>query len=385
MSDRRKPVFRCSSLDRRLLCHGSGKLEALVDDREGDEGAEGAELHRQIAVRLIAELGAAGEPTDDGDRPKVSPFTQWVVGYCFQEVRANAPAGWSLEVELALAFEFARFILSGHIDACSINPEATEAVAWDYKTGVIPVSEAEENEQVLGYVCLLLLAYPSLRKVTFYIVQPRNDEDEGFQRVSYVTIEGDVLASCVAVLEERLNEALDNPMEIDTGWKQCAWCPVGIQCPGIQAERDFMKLKLTSEMLAKIHRTPDDALLGDFVISARTLTKPIEDATKMLKERINKQKYVDSGSGTRITIQKRPGQYDVPNPVAFYTKLTEMIPDPAKRAKCLKPKMGEIKDTIAEVYNVKKTGQDAETALTIFDANLRPLCEQKDTELLVFK
>lgn len=358
-------------------------LTRLVDPREGDEGLEGQEIHRQVAERAIRELGAAGTPTGEPNPKAVLAFSQWITGYCFSELKSGAPAGWSLEVELALAFEFARFILSGHIDACAINPDATEAVGWDYKTGSDSVDVSELNEQVLTYIVLLTLAYPSLRRITFYIVQPRNDEDEGFPRVSQVVVEGERLLACRNVLEARINAALDNPMEINTGRKQCKWCPAHVSCPGIDAEIDFMKMTLTPEMLAGIRRTPDDDRLGRFVISARTVSKPIEDATDLLKERIEAQGYVDAG-GTRITIKESPGHYEYPNPPAFYAELLRMFPDPVKRAGALKFSVTNTKDLIADVYGVPKTGRAAATAQSMFDAAFRPLVEQKTKKILVF-
>ena len=89
------------------------------------------------------------------------------------------PDGWSLEVEVPLAYEFqfekpvpyrhrrwvdgapvirsrlaGGFVLSGHIDSCSINPDATEAIGWDLKTGYDPVDPADQNWQILGYAVL---------------------------------------------------------------------------------------------------------------------------------------------------------------------------------------------------------------------------------------
>lgn len=392
----RKPTIRCSGLDRRLLCPGGATLEELAEERDGIEGDEGTELHRLTADRLVRELGAVG-PVEAAKPGVKVDHALWIVDYCVREVRYNTPAGWSLEVEAALAYEFARFILSGHIDALALNPDATEAIGWDYKTGYVAVDAADFNEQVLGYIVLLLRAYPKLRKVTFYIVQPRNSEEDGLERVSCVVIEGDVLAACVEGLDQRICAALDAPMELNSGRKQCAWCPAAVAvlksnpnaifiCPAIAAELDTMKLTLTPQKLAELRTAPNDGELGDFVISARTLTRPIEDAQALLHERIEKNGYVDAACGTRITVKTGAGAYKVPNPPAFYKALGELIQDPVKRAGALTFSMTRAQAVIAEVFDVPKTSSkpDVTSAESIFDAKLRPLTEQGTRKTLIF-
>ncbi len=387
-----KPTIRASEVDRVLRCPGSLTLNALVDDRDGDDGFEGTFLHWQIADRLIRELGAT--PPEGGLQPpevpagfKVNPFAAWIVEWAVQHVRWSIPRGWSLLVEQGFAYEFDRWIASGHADVIGISPDATHSKGIDWKTGPVPVMAAEQNNQVLEYIVLKKLAWPTLQRCEFDIAQPRNDEDEGFPRVSSAALDGEVLGGAPSFLDDQVTCALDRPMEQETGLKQCRFCPGSPTCattPGmaLYKELQLMKATLTPEMLANIRTTPDDPRLGDFVVSARTLRKPIEDAEKMVKERVKEAGYVDAGCGVRITVTKEPGSYEVPNPDAFLAKLEELIPDRAKRAKCIKPTMTNLKDVIADVFNVPKTGKAAETAATIFDANFRPLVVQKEKEVM---
>lgn len=392
---RRVPAFymttlRCSSLGRILSCPGSRTLEARVAPRVGDDGAEGTYLHHLAHSRMIAELGARGELGQEPSRPASVKFSQWIADFYFNTVREMVPSDWSIEVEAALAYEYPaseNFILSGHIDCMAINPDCTEVIFFDLKTGYDPVDVAEDNWQIFGYASLILTAYPGLQKITAYIVQPRNDEDEGFQRVSPpMVLKGERLAGLIPTLMQEVSRALSHSMELETGRKQCRWCPAVMQCPALRAEKDLMKITLTPEALARIEQTPSDSVLADWVVSMRTLRQPAADAEEMLKKRIEAAGFVDSGSGARITIKVEGGSYDFPDKPAYYRALREVMPDANedKIATAFKFSVTATKDLIADVMGVKKTGKGAITAEGIFDARFRPLVKQGERRKLVF-
>ncbi len=377
-------VLRCSELDRVLSCPGSLTLNAIVQKRQGEEGTEGTYLHWLAHSKLMAECGAHG---DIGPQPQTPPGIQlnaWIAEYYLRSVRETVPPDWSLECEVTMEHDFSGFTLTGHADDVAISPDGTEAMLFDLKTGYDPTDQADENTQLLGYSVLLLMAYPTLKKITAYLVQPRNDEDEGFQRVSSVVIDGAVLANAATWLEAQINAALAQPTELNSGRRQCRWCSVSVQCPALQAELQLMKHTLTPEELARIKAVPDDAQLGDWVISARTLRQPTEDAEGMLKTRIEAKGYVDAGVGTRITMKIQGGSYSFPDKPAFYAALTELVPDAATRAKALKFSVTETRDLIAEVMGVPKSGKAPVTATGVFDAKFRPLVVQGERRLLQF-
>lgn len=378
-----KPVFRCSEFDRRLSCPGSRTLEAIVAPRQGDEGEEGTDLHAKIAFRICVELGGSCALPVGKLRPV--GFADWIVGYCFREVQQNVPDDWSLECEVGLAYEWPQFVLSGHIDCLALNADATEAIFWDWKTGRDPVDPADNNEQGLGYIILLKRAYPSLRKATFKLCQPHNDEDEGFQRVSTVTVEwtGDECHLATA-LERRLNAAIAAPMSLDTG-KWCRWCSASVQCPAILKLRENMKHTLTPEELARITKTPDDAILGDWAVDAKTLAGPIKDANALLHARLDATPAITAGCGVHISRKITGGSYEVTEPQRFYTELRQLEPDPDKLAPHLKFSMTSTKELIATALDVPKTGKAAVTAETVFDAKFRPLVVQGERKLFVFQ
>lgn len=409
-----KPTFRSSEMDRVLTCNGSITLTRLVAPREGDEGFEGVLLHHLIASRLIAEFGAI--PPDGGLPPpqvpagyKLPAFSAWIVDWAIRHVRDTIPADWSLMVEVPLAYEYQwrepkmltvvewidgqpvvttkevdGWTNSGHIDVLGISPDGLRSHGIDWKTGRDPVDPAECNEQVNSYICLQKRAWESLTGCTFQIAQPRADEDAGFERVSTVELAGDRLERACAVLDQRVSAAMDNAMEVNSGRKQCRWCPAKLQCEAALADREFMKATLTKESLARVKKKPDDAVIGDWVITMRTLKAAAEEAENMLHERLDASGCVQAGCGTTITRKIQRGSYTVERPQEFMQAFRSILPSEGSLAKCFEPSMTRCKDEIAEVLGVNKTGGAPVTAETIFDAHLRPHTSQGERRVLVF-
>ncbi len=378
-------AIRASELDRVLSCNGSLTLTRLVDPRAGEEAQEGNALHHASAVSIVRDLGGTapdGLPEPDPAWPSLR-FAKWISEYYVRHIRENAPELWSLETEIPLSYEFDGFILSGHIDCAAVSPDGTEAMGWDLKTGYDPVDAAEQNWQMLGYVVLLKRAYPALKKCTFFVVQPRNDEDEGHQRVSKLeTLAG--IDNFTGTLERSIKAAIANSNEVNSGRVQCKWCPAAQQCPATIQQRDLMKATLTPELLATIKRTPDDATLADWVLASKTLARPMEDAETLAKERIAENGSITARDGTVISVKTQRGSYKILDPVALWNSLAEMLPE-AKRALCAKWSMSTVKDQIAEHMAIPKTGKSAVTAESVFDAKMRPHVEQGERKLFQFQ
>lgn len=374
-------------MDQVLSCPGSLTLTRLVDERDGDEGHEGTLLHWIIATRAILELGAT--PPEGGLPPpqvppgyKIPTHSLWIVDWAIRHIQEVIPADWSLMVEVEMEFEFGRWVNRGHADVIGISPCQTKARGCDWKSGRIPVEPAENNEQVGSYLSLIKLSWPTVTEAEFDIAQPRVSEEDGIQRISTVKVTD--LDALVASMDARVCAALDNSNEVNSGRTQCKWCPVGCQCPALQLEQEIMKIILTPDMLAKIKREPDDAQLGDWVISARTLARPTEDANELLHERIDKTGFVDAGCGTRITRKIQKGSYSWPDPLAGLRAVKELLPTDESLAKVATLSVTRLKDEIAAVMNIPKTGKSAVTAEGVFDAKLRPLVEQGERKLLQF-
>ena len=383
-----KPIFRCSQLPQLLHCSGSATLMPLVKPRAGDDGFEGSMIHWMIADRLIREHGAA--PPAGGLAPPSVPagyvlpkMSRWMVEWALRVVADKLPPRDYMQVEQGFRAEFDRFILVGHMDVHTINRAGTEFHGGDWKSGYKPAVIAELNDQVLGYLGLAKREWPTLESGKFFIGNPRNSEDDGFPRLSTVELTGDQMEDCLTSLNDRVNYALDHPMETDSGLIACAWCPVGIQCPSVRETISYLKATITPEALAAIKATADDGLLGDAVIAARTIKTAVADAEELLKERIAASGAVKSYSGVTITAKTEGGQYKVTNPEGAFAAVQELIP--AERVPhVLSYSTSTLIDEIAKANRVNKGGDADITAKTLFDIVLRPHLEQGSRTRLIF-
>jgi hypothetical protein len=386
-----KPRIRCSNLPQLLNCHGSRTLQAIVAPRDGDEGFEGVRVHFDVAARLISELRATAGSDYNPDLPDVPKdyvlpkMSEWMVDWGVRQVKEFVPPDFALEVEGYFEIEFERFILTGHMDVNAINAEGTKFIGMDWKTGYKAVIPAELNDQVLGYLVLAKKSWPTIELGKFIVGQPRNSEEDGFQRISIVELDGDALQACVVDLERRVNAALDDPMTVDSGMLQCTWCAAaGPQCPAWMLHHDFMKAQLTPEILASIKAVPDDARLADLVIASKTLAKGMEDAKDMLIERIKSQQAVIASDGTRITTKTTGGTYEITNPEGCWAAVQSVVP--ADRIpKVVKYSKENLIDEIATAQNIPKGGNKPATATKVFDALIRPNMTQSERTILQFQ
>lgn len=144
-----------------------------------------------------------------------------------------------------------------------------------------------------------------------------------------------------------------------------------------------MKMKLTPEALAEIKRDPTNQQLADVVVSARIVEQGIADARDALKERIVAGGAVTSSGGVSISVTEQNGQYSVTNPGALYANLCATLP-PHEVAKVVDPSVTRLKETVARVLNIPKTGKAAMTAESVFAEKFRPHMEQGKRRIFKF-
>ncbi len=382
-----KPRHRCSSLPRIFGCNGSLSAFPRVKRRESDDGHEGSVLHFLIASRLIDEHGAVAPegglpPPQVPDGYTLPAFSAWIVDWAVRHVLETIPPDWTLMVEVELYNEFETWALEGHSDIIGISPDATRAKVIDWKTGPKPVEPASSNEQVAGYICLCKIDWPSLIEIEGQIAQPRVDEETGFERISTVTLAGDLLERLPTSIDRRMVAAMANDMELNTGPQQCAHC-IGCSCPAIRAEGELMKMKMTPEVLASIKETPDDATLGDFVVASKVLSGPIEEAREMIVERLKANGYVDAGDGTRITMKTQGGKLKVAHPQGAWAAVKSLVPDD-RIPDVVSYSKTRLVDVIADVRGCPKSGKSAVTGEGLFDSEVRPYMEQGEKNILIF-
>lgn len=285
--------FRCSSVPTFLACPGASLLiPRVTGGKDTSASLLGQWCHYTAAKRLIEEHGATGP--ESGLRPPVMPagfepsrFHLWMVDCYVATVLDYAHVDMALMVEQEFEAQFPRFSLPGHADFVAITADATEAIGADLKSGADPVDEAEQNSQYLSYIVNLILAWPTLRKVTFLGVQPQNNPKEGMERVTKAVVEGPALQGVVTYLERELNHVIDHERELNSdGYKQCRYCPAAPQCPAVRGDLDHMKLTLTDAHLAAIQAEPSGEQLLALEYARRKFEPIFASAKQALRDRL---------------------------------------------------------------------------------------------------
>lgn len=351
------------------------------DDEDDRSSLDGSWAHWQGASKLVAEQGAVAPegglkcPAPAGYEPP--GFMHWVVDFYVRTVVEAAGGTNAIVVEDEMLVEFGRFWLSGHPDVYSINPDATEIDSHDLKSGTNPVDAAEMNWQVLGYAVLKKVTFPSLRRIRESIVQPRLrermdgfDEDDDAPEVSRITsmvidetgchAERDGVMSqvntvtvdqIVVALEASINAALDDGRTLETGLKQCRWCPAKMKCPAVDAEEDAMKLILTDELLERVKNTPDDETLGRICKAGKLLTPRFEAAKKAMKARLATEKIITLADGTQFFEQEVPGKRKIIDTGAAWEKVVEAVPAEAAYG-CMAIKIEPVEKALAKAFKI---------------------------------
>lgn len=344
-----KPVIRCSELNWLIECPGAATLESIIgiERRDEDQAWDGQWAHHKAASILIHQHGAMGP--EEGLPPLQLPatyeppdFMQWVVDFYVAAVLEDAGAERAIGVEEEMVHEFGRFWLSGHCDVFTVDAGATVLNFDDLKTGINVVDAAANNWQVIGYATLFKLRWPSLTKIRGRIIQPRLHEDVA-PRITGVTIDS---CNCTAddtgeqvspvtindlasALEAKINAALDNPLLLRTGLKQCRWCPAKLKCPALDLEEQAMiELIITDDTLTKLKEKPDDETLGRICVAAKLLDSRFETAKDLLKARLESAepgKKIILSDGTQIFLFDTLGRRELTNPGQAWEKLTEVL------------------------------------------------------------
>lgn len=381
-----KPTVRCSSLDTLFGCNGSFTLIPLVQRETGrsKQAVEGDNSHLACAHRLVTEFGAVAP----NGLPKQSPFfkpssyDEWSQDFFVEAFMAEVGDDMAIEVENELIYDYGPFVLSGHQDALAINPEATEAVGADYKRGRVPVDAASCNWQIFGYAVQLKRAYPTLKKLTYLIIQPSNNEDAGYERVSRLVIEGDQLNSIVPFMTSAIEGALINPNEIETGWKHCRYCPVALQCPAIHAELEEMKLTLTPEIIAKIKANPDLEQLSKFAMARKLYNALFDKAGAIFKEQLADGSNFVSEDGNVFSTKERNGPRTI-EPEAGWGLICDMI-DSDEAYACLKLSPSAVEKALAKQFDLPKTSKKGDSAKSEYERIFGSITSAKKiTELVI--
>jgi hypothetical protein len=381
-----KTRFRCSQLAQALTCPASVLVvpRAIAADKPRDTAAAvmGTWCHAAAAIELVANHGAIY----DGAAPlaypeyKTNNFARWIVRYYLQAINDLTHSDMALEVEAELVEELTPEIeLSGHIDTLAITPDGFEAIIFDLKSGPNYVPSAADNAQILGYIVLLKKAYPMLRKATAYIVQPQNDPDAGFERVTEVVVDGAALDSSVAYVTRELQHAAANPRTFNSDGRHCGYCPAACRgCPAIDGDLEAMKLTLTKEKFEALKLNPDVTELARLELTAKKFTPIFDAAHDALKERLGD--VPTEVDGVKFWIEMRPGKRTVTNNAAA-TEALRVLPDEKFHA-CYEFKPALIEDQLADHFQLPKASKKGPSGKSRYTDLLGGLTEQRVNKIL---
>ena len=383
-----KPEIRVSSLNWLLSCHGARTLapiavaRGLAADEETAVTLSGSMLHARGAQRLIAAgaVGAADVPPG-AEKWTPDPFEKFIEDFWVDTILTLTPPDWAMEVECYLEWETAGFKLTGHIDHFAINADATEAEINDLKAGYIPVDAADCNWQLTGYLVLLLLVYPTIRKVKLRIVQPRNNPEYGFERVSEVTVEISD-DSVIQFLKGKIMEALADPMTLETG-KQCRYCPAKLICGALEELRNEMKIQLTEAAIEAAKTGNNNETLGRWVRDAKVLGTPMEKAKAALKEQMeNGAKEIQLEDGTKIILKPGFGPRNITDVTQAIDRAKRIIPENEVFAECVTMSVGGLEGLVAKHLQLPKKSKKGTSAESWVAANFGNLIERKPMSTL---
>lgn len=383
-----KPEIRVSSLNWLLSCHGARTLvpiaiaRNLVANEETDVTRSGTMIHYRGAQRLIA-AGAVGtvETPPNADIWQPDPFEKFIEDYWVDTILAVTPPDWAMEVEASLEWDTPDFRLTGHLDLFAINADATEAEIDDLKAGYIPVDAADCNWQLTGYLVLLLLVYPTLRRVKLRIVQPRNNPDDGFDRVTEVMVEIND-DSVINFLKGKIKEALADPMTLETG-KQCRYCPAALICAAQEELRKEMKIQLTQGDIAAIAAASNDETLGRWARDSKILSTPMEKAKALLKARLEQSKEIVLEDGTRLFLKDGFGPRQITDVPAALDKAKRVVPEDELFGECVKFSLASFTDLVAKRLNLPKTSKKGVSAESWVSTNFESLTKREPMKTLV--
>lgn len=387
----RKPVIRCSSLDRLLSCPGSRTLIDKIVWASLDLGEEvghamtwrGNWCHWEAARRLIIEHAAF---SDGPLQPPTLPIgwvpTKWEyrsVDWFMSNLLAVTPPDHAFHVERALRWETATFILEGHIDVFSLNPEVTEVHWNDQKAGLGEVDAADINWQIGGYGALLKANYPTLKRGTARILQ-RSAE----RPVSEVEI--DDMDRLLPFLEARINEALGNAYQLSTG-KHCLYCDALIMCASdgaVRQELEVMKLLLTPEKVEAMKVVPAIAELAELAHRCKLIQGPSEKIVEAFRDRLAGEPGQQVAFGNMVArITETPGRRTVTNTKAAFDLATTMLPEEVLWDS-LAMSLGELEDLLVEHRKMKRTSKKDESAESWIKNNMAHLIERQTNQTLKF-
>lgn len=391
MSER--PSIRSSSLPQLFQCPASRKLIPLSpkDDESTGAAIRGDWCHWRAARTLVDDYGATdpeeGLPPEPAFR--ATSYDHWLAEYFVDQILFYANGEDAILVEQPIVAHFDDFTLTGHPDVMVMRIEDGDVVeirGFDLKTGPVPVTPAAYNEQLLGYFQLAQAAWPTIRKQTWSICQPTND-DEYDERNSSVTLEGDELQRTVANARGRILAALSDPT-LNSDGPACKYCPALAICPAIRKDIELMKMKLTNEELERLQQTEGVTLdLVEIERDRTRITDALTSISTLLKSRVSEQGGTVQLPGYDIKVFDRRGRRNITDNKAFWNRLDELEVDEDTKFELLSYSLTPLEDYLAKKRKIPKRSkkEDKETAATLVRDAIAGIHTQQVSKILSIK
>jgi hypothetical protein len=331
----KKPIIRCSGLDRLAKCTASLGLESAAPPEESSADAtEGTMLHSVLAGFVPEKLTSEQERALD--------YCRRMETKTFAEVFGEKKARVTREIELEM--ELNNCTLTGHPDAIFTSPG--KALVMDWKFGRNPVDPAEINQQLRGYALLVAEKFLA-QEITVCIVQPR---------ANLVTVCKYTAADIEAAVEDIQNTvwkcmAEQKPVTIP-GESQCRYCRARATCPSL------------TDQSATLAIVDQNAITGDNAADLWRKTKLVEKHLGAIKSRIYLMVSTAEAEGRTIpglTMKAGASRRTITDPTAAFNALASFI-SAEQFTSCCTVKIGELEEVFREKSGLK--GNAAKEELT---------------------
>jgi hypothetical protein len=302
-------VLRASCLGRTRHCGQSRKGEITINE-ESEDSSIGSCVHAALSasiegggfefLKLMEVYGVPKSELKEVEYLYYSGLKTWEkVNSHFIDPECED----YLSVEIG-AFPF-QFLLTGHIDVCSISDDV--AFVLDWKTGQ---QKSSVIDQLYAYARLIFDAYPEVQKVQVMSAWVRLQEDD-------LDIEKPVDRADVAIWEEKLLTDLKNNEDKYNVGEWCRYCPRNGECPANTANiqsclaiiktegDDWEKGKTKFELVHTLaSRWETFKMIKDMV------DKRVEQARQILLDQIAAAGPVELDGGMELTMKEVGGKYD---------------------------------------------------------------------------
>lgn len=260
--------FSPSSLERRMLCPGSYLQEKDLPEVTSPESQDGTRLHEIFAKAISLKEGQSYmERLDEDDAEMVYNVMTFA--------KHRIPPRFKVYVEQKLSYRepMGKELYYGTADVLAVDEAGGEGIVIDWKTGYMPVTNAEDNLQGAGYALAAMQEF-QIKAVTVYFYNPRLK--------NWTTHTFDNWQKIFSVIVDIIHKASMEKPPLVPGEKQCKYCKAALQgsCPML-----LNKLEIYAGRPAPVVADLPDEQLTVLYEQSKILKTIFESIEKELKKR----------------------------------------------------------------------------------------------------